>query len=114
MMENMSFDNPMKHGTSNETKFTVNGSCSSASVVPCGVVVVREGRITVLQERDSHCDDCEQAETSGRNLKVLTEPVVDPEIWENIPNGQIGPAEVAANQVKNTGRNGDTQIAQQD
>ena len=114
VMENMSFDDPMEHGTSNETELAINGSCSSPSVAPCGVVVVRERRITVLQERDSHCDSCEQAETCGIKSKVLTQPVIDPEIREKIPHCQIGPTEFAANQVKNAGCDGNTQITQQD
>ena len=69
MMKNMSFYDPVQHGASNETKLAVNGSCSSTSVVPCGVVIVRETRITVLQERDGHCHDCKQADTSGESLK---------------------------------------------
>lgn len=51
---NVSLDNAVKQVTTDKAEFTVDSGSGTADVVPGLVVVVREGRIGVLQEGDGN------------------------------------------------------------
>ena len=44
----------------------------------------------------------------------LTKPVVDPKVREKIPNSQVRPSKILADEEKNANGDGETQITQED
>lgn len=46
--------------------------------------------------------------------KSLTKPVVDPKVWDDVPNEKVGHAKVLANQVENANSDHQAEIAEQD
>lgn len=49
-----------------------------------------------------------------RNTKKLTKPVVDPKVGKEVPDKQVGPAEVLANLIQSSSNNSQTNVTQQD
>jgi signal transduction histidine kinase len=59
--------------------------------------------------------DCSvSCDLGGEELGGLTEPVVDPEVWDEVPHEQVCPAKVLADGEENGSNNRQTEIAEQD
>lgn len=79
VVENMGLDDAMEESTSDEAKLAVNSSSSSTSVGPGLCVVVRQGGVGVLQEGNGN------------------EPVVNPEVRDDVPDEEVVEAIVLVN-----------------
>ena len=96
VVEDVGLDNAVEKVTANEAKLTVDGSSGTTGVGPGLGVVVRQSGVGVLQEGDHD------------------EPVVDPEVGEEVPDKKIVEAEVVANPDKTRNSEGDTEVTEQD
>jgi hypothetical protein len=47
-------------------------------------------------------------------IVVLTEPVVNPEIWNEVPNEEVGPSELLDDDCEDADGDGNTNVAQND
>lgn len=96
VVENVSLDDAVEKSASDETKLAVDGGGSSTSVCPGVGIVMRQGGIGVLQEGDGD------------------EPVVDPQVRDDVPDEQVREAECLANPGESCEGDGDTKVAEQD
>jgi len=95
VVKDMGLNDAVKKGTANEAKFAVDGRSGATDVIPTGSGVVRKGWVGVLEECDSN------------------EPVVDPEVRDEVPNSHVGEAELLDQEVKSRDNDGKTGIAQE-
>ena len=89
-MQDMRLNDTVHEEGTDESQFTINSCSCSALEVPGTVLVMRKGRIGVLQVGNSNCSRLVLlTRWSG---KILTEPVIHPKIRDEVPHGQIPPA----------------------
>jgi hypothetical protein len=95
VVADVGLDDSMEQLATDKSEFAVNRCCSTTGEVPGLVVVVRQGRIGVLQESDGHWEIVSKHATQNRpkSILLLTKPVVNPEIRHSIPHKQVEPAE---------------------
>ncbi len=55
MMEHMGLDNPVKDMSTNKAELAIYGCGGATSEAPGTGVIMGQGRISVLQIRNSHC-----------------------------------------------------------
>jgi hypothetical protein len=55
VMEHVGLDNAMEKGSSDESKFTINGCCGTTDVVPAFTSVVGKSWVSVLEISDGNC-----------------------------------------------------------
>ena len=53
---------------------------------------------------------CQQCKTA--RLRTLTQPVIDPQIWKNVPDKQTAPTEVPTDLIQSKAYKTDPEIAQ--
>ena len=82
----------------NESQFTIDSCSCSALEVPGAVLVMRKGRIGVLEVSNGNYSRLALLALWSR--KRLTEPVVHPEIRNEVPHGQIPPAIVRSHPIQ--------------
>lgn len=96
VVKNMGLDNAVEKSASDESEFTVNGGSSATSVGPGLSIVVRQGGVGVLQEGNGN------------------EPVVDPEVGDDVPDEQVVETIVLVNPGKAGDDDSKTKITEQD
>ena len=92
MVKDVGLYNAVHEGPTDEAEFTVNGCSSAPSEVPSWVLIVGQGRISMLKICDCDCNTCEQRSSGDIEEELLTQPMVDPQIWQEIPHSQVCPA----------------------
>lgn len=96
VVEDVRLDDAVQQLAADEAHLAVNGGGGTADVVPLLSSVVRQRRVGVLQEGDGN------------------EPVVDPEVGEEVPDSHVGPAKGVAEVEEASGSQGDTNVAVDD
>ena len=96
VVEDVRLDNAVQQLAADEAHLAVNGSGGTADVVPLLGSVVRQRRVGVLEESDGN------------------EPVVDPEVGDEVPDSHVGPAKGVAEVEETSGSQGDTNVAVDD
>lgn len=121
VVQHVRLDDAVQELPSDEAEFTVDGGRGAADVVPRLAGVVGKRGVGVLQESDGDC-----WVRSGQPgffhiifflywfLFRLTEPVVHPEIGNEVPDEHVGPAEGVAEVDEGSGSQANAQVAQQD
>lgn len=112
MVEDVGLDDAVEQCAANEAELAVNGSSGTSGVGPGLSVVVRKGRVSVLEESDGNCKRLVLSTRRSRNR--LTKPVVHPEIGDEVPDEQVGEAVVVANVPESSGDSGKANVASKD
>lgn len=117
VVQNVGLDDTVEQVATDEAKLTVDGCSGALDKGPLLAGVVRQGRVGVLEEGDS---DCEVRKIVSRKIKALqeigkrlrTQPVVDPEVWQEVPNQHVVPAKLLDEQAEHGGGQTDTDVAE--
>jgi hypothetical protein len=117
VVQHVGLDDSVEDVAADEAEVAVNGGSSAAGEVPHLRLVVRKGRVGVLEEGNSDCNGILLATGIRKNwcslcLVKLTEPVVHPQVRETVPDQQIQPAEVSADVVQGRAGEKETQVTQ--
>lgn len=96
VVENVGLDDAVEEVAADEAKFAVDGGSGSTSEGPGVGIVVRERGVGVLEEGDSD------------------EPVVDPDVGEEVPDEEVLEAEVLVDEVKGSAGQSETDVRQED
>lgn len=111
VVENVSLDDFVEENSADESHFSVDGCCCSADVVPGFAGVVRKCWVGVLEESD--CDYHLLVKASYKSLSwIHTEPVVNPEIWNEIPDEHVLESISLAEFIQGAGNDSNTEITQ--
>ena len=95
VVKDVGLDDAVEHGASNEAELAVNGGGGTTDICPGLRVVVRKSRVGVLEEGDGD------------------EPVVDPQVGDDVPNKEVGEAVVLANPGKSSEGDGNADVGQE-
>lgn len=96
VVQNVGLDDAVEEVSADESHLTINGGSGAADKVPFLVSVVGESRIGVLKEGDCH------------------KPVVNPEIWDKVPDSHVVPAKLLAEQVQTSHGQTNANVAHDD
>lgn len=92
VVKDMSLNDTMEELSSDKSEFTVDGSSSATGKVPSLGVVVGEGGVSVLEEGNGN------------------QPVIHPEIWDEVPDEHVGETELLDTQVEERSSDSKTDI----
>lgn len=95
VVKNVGFDDTVEKSATDKSKFTIDGCGGSTNVVPALAGIVGKSWIGVLKECDGD------------------EPVVDPEIWDKVPDGHVVETVGLGEYGESGDGDGDTKITQQ-
>lgn len=112
VVEDVGLDDAVEEMTADESKFTIDGCGGSTDVVPALTRVVRKCWVGVLKEGDCNYISLVFNKES-RICEIHTEPVVNPEIWNKIPDKHVVESVGLAKLIQGGGSDGNTEITQQ-
>lgn len=109
VVEDVRLDDAVEKVAADETALAINSGGGASDKVPLLSVVVRQGRVGVLEEGNGHWREVSRNSSLCVQLvsRELTKPVVDPEVGNKVPDGQVRPAKLVAEEVE--GRAGEKQ-----
>jgi len=96
VVEDVGLDDAVEEMATNEAKFAVDRSGGTTNVVPGFGRIMGEGWVGVLEEGDGN------------------EPVINPKIGNEVPDGHVGPAKFLAKQEEDRGGDRNAEITEQD
>jgi hypothetical protein len=112
VVEDVSLDDTVEKVSADKTHLTIDSGSGTADKVPLVVGVVGKSRIGVLEEGNSNYKG--QYLLSKWNGSKLTEPVVNPKVGNEVPDGHVVEAKLLNEEVQSGTRQGDTNVAQDD
>lgn len=96
VVEDVGFDDSVEEVTADEAEFAVDGCGGSTGEGPGVAFVVGEGGVGVLEECDGY------------------EPVVHPEVRDDVPDEEVVEAVLAADKVEDCAGDEETEVAEED
>lgn len=117
VVQNVGLDDAVEDVTADEAEVAINSGSGAAGEVPHFGLVVREGGVGVLEVGDGDCGGVlvKMGNAIGRVLlflRRLTEPVVHPQVGETVPDEEVQPAELGADQVQSSASQEETQVTE--
>ena len=112
VVEDVGLDDTVEEMSTDEAHLAIDGSSGTTDKVPLLASVVGKGRVGVLEEGDGNYCIQSVYENSCWNAGKLTEPVVDPEVGNKVPDKHVGEAIGLAEVGKTDGSDGNTNVAQ--
>lgn len=121
VVQDVGLDDAVQQVTADEAHLTIDGGGSATDKVPLLGSVVRQRGVGVLQEGDGNCGR-DKRSVSGNfcncfrheGILRLTEPVVDPKVWDAVPDGHVVPAKGAAEVVEGAEGEDQANVADED
>ena len=117
VVQHVGLDDAVQQLAADEAELAVDGGRGAAHVVPALGGIVWDGRVGVLQVRDSDCFRQGSAEPQ-KNVRGVgggrTEPVVHPQIRDEVPHEHVGEAVGAAEHGQDGDGDGQAQVAEED
>lgn len=114
VVENVGFDDAVQELAADESKFTIDSSSGSTGEIPCLRLIVGKGWVGVLQEGDGNWRYVSMKfELYGEwRHGEHTEPVVNPEVGDEVPDQHVDPSKFVSERVQNGSNDQQTQIAE--
>lgn len=114
VVQDVGLDDAVQQLAADKAHLAVDGGGSASDKVPLLTGVVGEGRVGVLEEGDGNYKDQYVELLQDRWTDRLTEPVVDPEVRDKVPDGHVGPSKGAAEVVERGAGQGEANVAVDD